>query len=124
MNHKAILNSNSSEVRRVSNYTKIDLEMKTVDLPTGYQWKLLLENVKHIKKVNLATRFGLSTGARFGTILSIKPKDIDIVNRTVHLIDHKNSTTFVSYLHEKYFPDFDFLKDLKQNMLMMLLMYV
>ena len=53
MNHKAILFSNSSEIRRISNYTKIDLEMKVVELPNGYQWKLMLEMDKPSYDVNL-----------------------------------------------------------------------
>ena len=53
MNHKAILFSNSSEIRRVKNYTLIDLEMKVVDLPTGYQWKLMVEGVKPSYDANL-----------------------------------------------------------------------
>ncbi len=46
MNHKAILYSNGNEQRRVSSYLKIDLEMKPVELPDGYQWKLLVHSVK------------------------------------------------------------------------------
>lgn len=76
---------------------------------------ILLDAVKDYKQVNLAVRFALTTGARIGTIMSIKLKDIDPINRTVHLTDHKNCSTYVGYLHEKYFPDFEFLIERKNN---------
>lgn len=76
---------------------------------------ILLDAVSNYTQVNKAVRFAISTGARLGTILSIKVKDIDTNNRTVNLIDHKNNSTFISYLHEKFFPNFDFLNGLNQH---------
>lgn len=76
---------------------------------------ILLDAVKNYKQVNLAVRFALTTGARISTIMSIKLKDIDPINRTVHLTDHKNNSTYIGYLHEKYFPDFEFLNERKNQ---------
>ena len=75
----------------------------------------LLEQTKNNYKVDLATRFGLSTGARLGTLLSIQKKHIDTVNRTITLKDYKNNSTYTSFLPECYFENFDFLNELKIN---------
>jgi len=77
--------------------------------------QLLLKNTKINYKVDLATRFALSTGARLGTILSIQKKDIDQVNNTITLKDHKNNSTYTSYLAPVYFNNYDFLNKLKAN---------
>ena len=77
---------------------------------------LLLENVKNYRQVNLATRFALATGARLGTVLSIKVRDINPETRVIKLTDHKSGgDRYNSYLHEKYFPDFKFLNGRKPN---------
>ena len=44
---KAILFKDGTEVRRVSDYSKIDRRMrKKADLPAGYEWKLLVDGVR------------------------------------------------------------------------------
>ncbi len=45
---KAILYKNGIEERRVSDYLKIDTEMKANTLPIGFEWKLLVEGIKPI----------------------------------------------------------------------------
>ena len=77
--------------------------------------QLLLDNVTQNKKLNLAIRLALSTGARLQTILSIQKKNIDKVNRMVTLKDHKNNSTYTSFLPECYFDNFDFLNGLNVN---------
>ena len=77
--------------------------------------KLLLENVAQNEKLNLAIRLALSTGARLQTLLSIQKKNVDKVNRLVILKDHKNNSTYTSFLPECYFDNFDFLNGLKAN---------
>jgi len=77
--------------------------------------KLLLKKSSEYKKLNLAIKFALSTGARLYTVLTIQKKHIDIKNRTITLEDHKNSSTYTSYLPECYFENFDFLKNLNAN---------
>lgn len=100
--------SNGKVVKfKVDNKRERFLNLEEIDL--------LLEHTVINTKVDLATRFSLATGARLGTVLSIQAKHIDNLNRTVTLTDHKNRSTYISYLHERYFPDFDFLKGLKAN---------
>ncbi|MEA3553699.1 MAG: site-specific integrase [Campylobacterota bacterium] len=77
--------------------------------------KLLLKKSSKHKKLNLAILFALSTGTRLYSVLTIQKKNIDIKNRTIILSDHKNSSTYTSYLPECYFGNFDFLKSLKPN---------
>ncbi|MCK5111178.1 MAG: tyrosine-type recombinase/integrase [Arcobacteraceae bacterium] len=77
--------------------------------------QLLLKKTAKYKKLDLAVRLALSTGARLYTVLTIQKKNIDIKNRTILLTDHKNDSTYTSYLPECYFENFDFLKALKPN---------
>jgi len=77
--------------------------------------QILLEHTKINPKLYLATQFALSTGARLGTILTIQKKHIDKANRMVTLKDHKNNSTYTSFLPECYFDNFDFLDALKPN---------
>jgi len=77
--------------------------------------QLLLSKTARYKKLDLATKLALSTGGRLYTIITIQVKHIDTKNRTIILSDHKNNTTYTSYLPECYFPNFDFLKGLKPN---------
>jgi integrase len=73
----------------------------------------LLKKSSKYKKLDLAIRLALSTGARLYTILTIQKKNIDIENRTIILKDHKNNDTYTSFLPECYLENFDFLKELK-----------
>jgi len=77
--------------------------------------QVLLNSIVKGTKIDKATRFALSTGARIQTILTIQKKHIDTLNRTVTLKDHKNNSTYISYLPECYFENFDILDNLKAN---------
>lgn len=43
---KAILFKDGVEIRRVNDYLKVDTGMNLVNMPAGYEWKLLVEGVK------------------------------------------------------------------------------
>lgn len=74
---------------------------------------LLLEHTKQNIHVDMVTRLSLSTGGRLGTVYAIKKKDINVEKRSVKLTDFKSGgDTYLGYLHPKFFPDFEFLKDL------------
>ena len=77
--------------------------------------QMLLDKTAKHRKLDLAVRFGLSTGTRLYSVITIQKKHIDIKNRTITLTDHKNNSTYTSYLPECYFENFDFLKGLKAN---------
>ena len=77
---------------------------------------ILLEHTKLYKNTHMATLLGLSLGCRLGSILAIQRKHINIDKRTVTITDFKTGgETYTGYLHTKYFPDFEFLKDMKPN---------
>jgi len=96
--------------------TKYKVDNKRERFLSNEEIDLLLENTKFHTNVDRACRLSLSTGGRLSTVLLVKKKDIDISNRTVKLIDVKSGgESYVGYLHPKYFPDFDFLDDLKDN---------
>lgn len=63
----------------------------------------------------LFVKFAISTGARLGTILDIKRKDININTRAVTLNNLKTNSTYNGFLSEKLFPSLEFLRTLKPN---------
>ena len=51
--------------------------------------------------VELFTSIALNTGARVGTILNIKLKDIDLSNMTINLYDFKNESSYIGFINEE-----------------------
>ena len=77
---------------------------------------ILLQDTKPYKNIHMATLLGLSLGCRIGSILAVQRKHINIDKRTVTITDFKTGgETYTGYLHPKYFPDFEFLENMKPN---------
>jgi len=57
----------------------------------------LLDAVDDDKQLKLFVLLSLHTGGRLSTILSIKKKDINLINNSVTLIDYKNTSTYTGY---------------------------
>jgi integrase len=65
--------------------------------------------------LDLFVRIALSTGARYGTIMDIQKKDINITNRIVMLKNLKTNSIYHGYLNEQLLPDLTFFNDMKPN---------
>ena len=64
---------------------------------TQEEIKKLLSAVKSDHQLYLFTLISLSTGARSGTVLYIRKKDIDITNKIITLTDFKNKSTYRAF---------------------------
>ncbi len=63
--------------------------------------KLLDMSKQNSFEVWLFVKLSLTTGARVGTIMSIKAKDINIDNNSVTLNDHKNTKTYTGFYDDE-----------------------
>jgi len=66
---------------------------------TQKEIKQLLSNIINDHQLYLFTLISLTTGARSGTVLHIRKKDIDITNTLLTLTDFKNKSTYKSFFN-------------------------
>ena len=63
--------------------------------------KLLLDEIKGIKKLYVFVLLALTTGARSGSIHALQKKDIDLHHKVITLKDEKNQSTYKAFLENK-----------------------
>jgi len=81
---------------------KIKVDNKRERYLTISEINQLLEMSKqNCFEVWLFVKLALLTGARVGTIMSIKAKDINIENNSVTLSDHKNTKTYTGFYDDE-----------------------
>ncbi len=61
----------------------------------------LLEKVNNDIQLSLFVKLALSTGGRLNTIMTIHKKDMNLINNSITLKDHKNTSSYTGYLDTK-----------------------
>lgn len=102
----------SIEINRV----KVDNSRERFLNPSEVNKLLSDKDVLRDDLLRIFCNFALSTGARLGTLLSIRRKDIDLDTGIITLKDQKNNSTYSGFISKNLFKnDFTFLDKLKPN---------
>lgn len=83
------------------NIKRINVDNKRERYLTIDEIKILLKEVEHEEYLYIFVQLALQTGARLGSILSIKKKDIKFETNTVQIKDHKNNSTYFGFYNDE-----------------------
>ena len=61
----------------------------------------LVENVQHDEDLLLYVEMSMSTGGRMKAVMNVCKKDVNMVNRTVSIVDEKGQQNYTAFLNER-----------------------